>query len=57
MYITRLVNFNRNVYQGTCLDSAMAAAMDSGFECAVEGYGMTMTWSPVWGWRMLHEMA
>ena len=39
MYITRLINFGRMIYQGHSLDAAMDAAVNSGFECAVEGYG------------------
>ena len=57
MYITRLINFGRLIYQGHSLDAAMDAAVDSGFECTIEGYGTTMTWSPIHGWRTLAEFA
>jgi hypothetical protein len=57
MYVTRLINFGRLLYQGHSLDAAMEAAISSGVECTVDGYGMTMSWSPVHGWRTAVEMA
>lgn len=57
VYITRLVNFGMNVYEGHNLEAAMDAAVASGFECVVEGYGVIMAWSPISGWHMMEEMA
>lgn len=53
MYVVRLTNFNRVIYRGKDLDAAMDAAVESGFECTLEGYGVTMAWSPIGGWRHL----
>jgi hypothetical protein len=55
MYKVWMINFGTVVFVGTNFDQAKAAAVATGFECALSDDDMTMAWSPISGWRTLYD--
>jgi hypothetical protein len=55
MYKVWMINFGTVVFVGTDLIKAKAAAVRTGFECALSNDDMTMAWSPISGWRTLYD--
>lgn len=55
MYKVWMTSFNTVVYEGFDLNSAMASAVKTGFECTVSHPGGMMSWSPIGGWRNLYR--
>jgi len=53
-YRCHLVNFGYSKYMGPSLDQARAAAVATGFECAIYAdQQLILSWSPIQGWREL----
>lgn len=48
-----LINFGYDVFASDSLDECMAAAVKTGFECAVfnEDNEVVKFWTPIGGWR------
>ena len=54
MYKVWTTNFGMIVYAGFDMEAAMVAAEKTGFECTMSrGDDITMSWSPISGWREL----
>ena len=52
MYKVWTTNFGTVVYIGIDIEVAMQAAVTTGFECTMsEEDEITMSWSPISGWR------